>query len=74
MVFKIGKFRKAHEEYVKARYEELGINSISLYCACSGCPVAAAYSFCAEIDPSNTELTKRIDNVKMFYGIVEIEE
>jgi hypothetical protein len=74
MVFKIGKFRKAHEKFVKDRYQELGVDSISLYCACSGCPVLAAYSYCREFDPDNIELTKRIENAKMFYGVTEVVE
>jgi hypothetical protein len=74
MIFKIGQFRQAHEQFVKERYQELGIDSLSLYCACSACPVIAAYTYCKEIDPNNSELTRRIENVKLFYGIEEVEE
>jgi hypothetical protein len=74
MVFKIAQFRQAHEKFVKERYQELGIDSISLYCACSACPVIAAYTYCQEIDPDNPELTRRIESVKLFYGITEVEE
>jgi coproporphyrinogen III oxidase-like Fe-S oxidoreductase len=74
MKFKIGQFRQAHQKFVQDRYKELGINSISLYCAVSFCPVLAAYIFCKEIDPKNEELTKRIENVKIFYDIREVEE
>lgn len=74
MKFKISQFRNAHESFVKERYQELGIDSISLYCACSGCPVLAAYIFCKEIDTDSLELTRRIDSVKIFYGIEEVEE
>jgi hypothetical protein len=72
--FKVGTFRQAHEKYVRERYNDEGINSLSLYCTVSYCPVLAAYWFCKEIDPDNTELTKRIENVKLFYGITEVEE
>lgn len=74
MKFKIGIYRQAHEKFVKERYQEAGINSLSLYCAVSACPVLAAYWYCREIDPNNAELTKRIENVKLFYGIDEVEE
>ena len=74
MIFKIGEFRKAHEKLVHAMYESTGIDSISLYCACSLCPVIAAYWFCREKDPANIELTGRIESVKVFYGIVGITE
>jgi hypothetical protein len=74
MIFKIGEFRNAHEKLVHDTYEEKGIDSISLYCACNLCPVVAAYWFCREKDPSNTELTRRIESVKVFYGIVDIIE
>ena len=74
MKFKVKQFRQAHESFVKERYEELGIDSISLYCACSGCPVLAAYLYCKEVDPDNPELTRRIESVKLFYGITEVEE
>lgn len=74
MIFKIGEFRKAHEKLVHDMYDSTGIDSISLYCACSLCPVIAAYWFCREKDPSNIELTKRIENVKVFYGILGVEE
>jgi hypothetical protein len=74
MIFKIGQFRQAHERFVKERYQELGINSLSLYCACSGCPVIAAYCYSREVDPDNSELTRRIESVKLFYGIEKVEE
>lgn len=74
MTFKIKVFREAHEAMVKERYIKEGIDSISLYCAVSFCPVLAAYCFCREIDPDNKELTKRIENVMLFYGVVEVLE
>ena len=74
MKLKIGSFRQAHERFIKERYKELGIDSLSLYCACSACPVLAAYWYCREIDPDNPELTRRIESVKLFYGITEVEE
>lgn len=74
MIFKVKPFRQAHEKFVKERYKEDGINSLALYCAVSFCPVLAAYWFCREIDPDNIELTKRIENVKLFYGIEEVVE
>lgn len=74
MKFKIGPFRRAHEKFVQERYESDGINSLAFYCAVSFCPVIAAYIFCKEIDPDNPELTRRIENVKLFYGITEVVE
>ena len=74
MIFKVGQFRQAHEKFVKERYQELGIDSLSLYCACSACPVIAAYWYSQEIDPDNPELTRRIEGVKLFYGITKVEE
>ncbi len=74
MIFKVGIFRQAHEKLVKERYKEQGADSISLYCAVSSCPVLAAYWFCREVDPENSELTKRIDSVKLFYGVTEAIE
>jgi len=72
--FKVGIYRQAHEKFVKERYLEDGINAISLYCAVSFCPVLAAYWYCREVDSENPELTKRIENVKLFYGVREVEE
>lgn len=74
MKFKVGQFRQAHQKFVQERYKEAGINSLSLYSAVSFCPILAAYIFCKEIDPDNIELTKRIENVKLFYDIKEVEE
>lgn len=67
-------FRQAHEKKVKELYQKDGIDSISFYCTVSYCPVIAAYSFCKEIDPQNEELTRRIESVKLFYGIKVIED
>jgi hypothetical protein len=74
MKFKIGPFRKAHKTFVQERYIKDGIDSLALYCAVSLCPVIAAYTYCQEIDPDNSELTRRIESVKIFYGIDEVEE
>lgn len=74
MKFTVGYYRQAHADTVKKRYKEEGIDSISFYCSVSFCPVLAAYIFCKEEDPTNDELTKRIENVKLFYGIDEVEE
>jgi hypothetical protein len=74
LIFKIGIFRQAHEKFVKERYKEDGIDSISLYCAVSFCPVLAAYWFCREVDLDNKELTRRIESVKLFYGVDEVVE
>jgi hypothetical protein len=74
MILKIGQFRQAHEKVIQERYKEAGMNSLALYCAVSLCPVLAAYWFCKEIDPNNPELTRRIEGVKIFYGIVGVEE
>jgi hypothetical protein len=74
MKFKVGQFRQAHQKFVQERYKEDGIDSLSLYSAVSFCPILAAYIFCREIDPDNIELTKRIENVKLFYDIKEVEE
>jgi len=74
MVFNISPFRNAHEEKIREIYSEDGIDSIALYCAVSFCPVIAAYWFCREIDSENIELTRRIESVKMFYGIEEVIE
>lgn len=74
MKFTVGYYRQAHAETVKKRYREEGIDSISFYCSVSFCPVLAAYLFCKEEDPTNEELTKRIENVKLFYGIEGVEE
>ena len=74
MIFKLGQFRKAHENTVREMYSSDGIDSLALYCACSLCPVIAAYWFCREQFPEDNELTKRIENVKLFYGIEKVEE
>jgi hypothetical protein len=70
----IGQYRNAHEVFVKERYFQLGVDSISLYCAVAAFPVIAAYWFCREADPDNPELTRRIESVKLFYGIEEVGE
>jgi hypothetical protein len=72
--FKIGEFRNAHQKYIVERYKEAGIDSLSLYCAVALCPVLAAYWFCREVDSENPELTRRIESVKLFYGVIEVEE
>jgi hypothetical protein len=74
MKFKIGQFRQAHEQFVKERFLADGIDSIAFYCAVSACPVLAAYHYCREVDPDNSELTRRIESVMIFYGIDEVEE
>ena len=74
MKFKVGPYRFAHEKFVQERYREAGINSLSLYAAVGFCPILAIYWFCREIDPTNEELTKRIESAKLFYGIDEVEE
>lgn len=74
MEFKIGPFREAHEKMIQERYLDIGIDSLALYCAVSLCPVIAAYAYCKEIDPDNPELTRRIESVKLFYGITEVVE
>lgn len=70
----LGLYRLAHELKVKELYKKDGIDSIAFYCAVSYCPVLVAYSFCQEMDPKNEELTRRIQSVKLFYGIGEVEE
>jgi hypothetical protein len=72
MKFNISVYRKVHEKAIHELYQESGPNGISLYCAVSFCPVLAAYWFCREFDSNNPELTKRIENVKLFYGVTEI--
>lgn len=74
MKFKVGLYRKAHEILVHRLYEEDGIDSLSLYSAVSFCPILAAYWFSREKDSDNPELTRRIESVKLFYGITEVEE
>lgn len=74
MKFKIGPYRQAHEKTVKERYVEDGIDSLALYSAVSFCPILAVYVYCSEIDPTNLELTRRIESVKLFYGVTEVEE
>lgn len=74
MNLRIGQFRQAHEKFVKERFLTDGIDSIAFYCAVSACPVLAAYYYCKEIDPDNPELTRRIEGVKLFYGITKVEE
>jgi hypothetical protein len=74
MKLNITPFRRAHKELVCKLYLEGGINNLALYCATSLCPVIAAYWFCREVDPDNLELTKRIESVKLFYGITEVCE
>jgi len=72
--FKVGLYRKAHESIVCDLYKKDGIDSLSLYSAVSFCPILAAYWFCREKDSDNPELTRRIESVKLFYGITEVEE
>lgn len=73
-IFHIGTFRAAHQELVLEFYEKDGINSLAMYCACSFCPVLAAYTFCLEKYPQDLELTRRIESVKIFYGVDNVEE
>jgi hypothetical protein len=72
--FHLAQFRKAHQEAVLAYYEKDGPDSLAMYCACTLCPVLAAYTFCAEKYPEDKELTKRIEGVKLFYGVAKVEE
>lgn len=72
MKFDISPFRKAHEKPIHDLYKEAGPDGIALYCAVSFCPVLAAYWFCRELDSENPELTKRIESVKLFYGVTEV--
>lgn len=74
MKLKLSQYRKAHEAFVKKQYLKEGIDSISFYCSVSFCPVLAAYWFCREVDSENLELTRRIESVKLFYGVTEVEE
>lgn len=74
MIFKLSPYRNAHEELTQKLYNEDGINSLALYCAVSFCPVLAAYWFCREKKPDDVELTRRIESVKIFYGITEVTE
>ncbi len=74
MIFKISTYRLGHEKNVQDTYRDVGVNGIALYCAVSFCPVLAAYWFCREIDPENKELTRRIESVRIFYGIDDVEE
>jgi hypothetical protein len=68
----IQEFREAHQAKVIELYETDGMGVLSLYCACSMCPVLAAYTFCKEKYPDDEVLTDRIDKVKIFYGVTEI--
>lgn len=74
MKLNIKPFRQAHEKSVQDIYRSAGIDAISLYCTVSLCPVIAAYWYCREIDPENQELTRRIENVKLFYGVEEVRD
>lgn len=74
MIFKLEPFRAAHQATVIEFYEKDGINSLAMYCACSLCPVLAAYWFCREKYPADLELTRRIDSVMLFYGTSEVCE
>jgi hypothetical protein len=72
--FHLSQFRRAHQEAVISYYEESGIDSLAMYCACTLCPVLAAYTFCLEKYPHDKELTKRIEGVKLFYGVTDVKE
>jgi len=72
--FYLSEFRKAHQETVIEYYEKSGPNSLAMYCACTLCPVLAAYIFCLEKYPDDKELTKRIEGVKLFYGETDVAE
>ena len=72
--FRLSEFRKAHQELVLETYEKDGADGLAMYCACTLCPVLAAYSFCLEKYPEDELLTKRIEGVKLFYGVEGIEE
>ena len=72
--FHLAQFRKAHQEAAIAYYEKDGADSLAMYCACTMCPVLAAYTFCLEKYPEDKELTKRIEGVKLFYGVTNVEE
>lgn len=74
MIYKISIYRNAHEQKVKDLYAKEGINSISLYCTVSYCPILVGYWFCREVDPENQELTRRIESIKVFYGIEDVQE
>jgi hypothetical protein len=72
--FDVNPYRLAHQEKVLELYEEAGPNALALYCACSFCPVLAAYWFCLEKYPNDKELTKRVENVKLFYGVENVRD
>lgn len=74
MILKIGQYRKAHEKFVRDSYFKEGIDCLALYSAVTSCPILAVYWFCREIDCDNEKLTRRIEAVKLFYGVLEIEE
>lgn len=74
MIVKIGQFRKSKDELIKSVRKQ-GIDSLSIFCACTGLPVVAACLFLKEEFPDSAEkMDKKIEALKEFYGYEEIRE
>lgn len=74
MKFKTSLYRRTKPEFIKV-ITRIGYSGISLYCATSGYPIAAALIFYKEEFPEYTdEINKRLQVIKEFYGYDEIEE
>lgn len=70
MKIDIEQFRSNKAELIKS-IEKLGIDSISMYCACTGLPVIAACYFVLEELPQYKEkMERKIQACKEFYGYV----
>lgn len=74
MILKISQFRKNKPELIKS-IQNQGIDSLSMFCACTGLPVAAACMFVKEEYPEYTDLMdKKLQLLTEFYGYKGIEE
>lgn len=74
MKLKLAQFRTNKEELLRS-IQKHGIDSLSMFCACTGLPVAAACVFVKEELPQySEEMDKKLEVLKEFYGYTEITE
>lgn len=75
MVFKVSLYRNGKDDLIKhLKRHNNDISKVSLYCACSAFPIAAAIVFCIEEWPEKQEeLEQRLERLKAFYGYDSIE-
>ena len=74
MKLKLAQFRTNKEELLRS-IQKHGIDSLSMFCACTGLRVGAACVFVKEELPQySEEMDKKLEVLKEFYGYTEITE